>query len=74
MSKVCTRELQITYEYGFNELGLNKIWTEIYEFDEKKKILYEQFGFKQDGLLRENYWFDGRWWDSIILSKLFSDR
>ena len=60
--------------YGFNELGLNKIWTEIYEFDEKKKLLYKNFNFKQDGLLRENYWFDGKWWDSIILSKLFSDR
>ena len=65
---------KLLMNYGFNELGLNKIWTEIYEFDEKKKMLYKKFEFKQDGLLRENYWFDGRWWDSIILSKLFSDR
>jgi len=56
--------------YGFNELGLNKVWTEIYEFDDKKKKLYDKFGFSQDGLLRENYFYDGKWWDSRILSLL----
>ena len=56
--------------YGFNELGLNKAWTEIYEFDHKKKKLYDKLGFKQDGLLRENYFYDGKWWNSRILSLL----
>ena len=56
--------------YGFNELFLNKIWTEIYEFDDKKKAMYNTFGFKQEGLLRQNYWYDGKWWDSRILSLL----
>jgi len=60
-------------EYGFNELYLNKIWTEIYEFDNKKKELYDKFGFQQDGLLRQNYWYDGKWWDSRMLSLLNSD-
>jgi len=64
---------KLLLDYGFKELCLNKIWTEIYEFDGKKKALYDKFGFHQDGLLRQNYWYDGRWWDSIILSKLISD-
>jgi RimJ/RimL family protein N-acetyltransferase len=59
--------------YGFNELGLNKVWTEIYEFDTKKKKLYDKFGFHQDGLLRENYFYDGKWWNSRILSILAKD-
>jgi len=57
-------------EYGFSELSLNKIWTEIYEFDDKKKELYERLGFNVDGVLRQNYWYQGRWWDSFILSLL----
>ncbi len=57
-------------DYGFNELSLNKVWTEIYEFDKKKKELYDAIGFHQDGLLRQNYFNDGRWWDSRILSIL----
>jgi len=64
---------KLLIDYGFRELSLNKVWTEIYEFDEKKKLLYEKFGFKQDGKLRENYWYDGQWWDSIILSILASE-
>jgi hypothetical protein len=61
---------RLVLNYGFNELNLHKIWTEIYEFDNKKKALYDKFGFKQDGLLRDNYFYDGRWWDSRIISLL----
>jgi len=59
--------------YGFKELCLNKIWTEIYEFDTKKAALYDKFGFNQDGFLRENYWYNGKWWGSRILSLLNSE-
>jgi len=65
-----TDACRVLLDYGFNELGLNKVWTEIYEFDDKKSALYDEFGFQQDGLLRQHYWHDGRWWDSRILSLL----
>jgi len=64
---------QLLLDYGFNELCLNKVWTEIYEFDDKKKTLYDKFSFQQDGLLRQNYWYDGKWWDSRILSLLIKE-
>ena len=64
---------ELLMRYGFNELCLNKIWTEIYEFDDKKKDLYLGIGFQQDGLLRQNYWYDGKWWNSRILSILSSE-
>jgi RimJ/RimL family protein N-acetyltransferase len=64
---------RLLFDHGFNELNLNKIWTEIYEFDSKKKELYDKFGFHQDGLLRQNYFYDGTWWDSRILSLLSQD-
>lgn len=61
---------KILLSYGFEELGLNKVWTEIYEFDKKKDELFRKIGFKQDGVLRQNYFFTNRWWDSKILSIL----
>ena len=61
---------RIMLDYGFGELNLNKIWTEIYSFDIKKKKLYDKFGFKLDGLLRQNYFYGGRFWDSRIVSIL----
>lgn len=64
---------KLLFDYGFNELNLNKIWTEIYEFDTPKKKLYDRLGLAQDGLLRQNYFYDGKWWDSRIMSILADD-
>lgn len=61
---------ELLFNYAFNELNLNKIWTEIYEFDNKKKNLYVSMGFKVDGTLRQNYFYDGKWWNSYVLSLL----
>lgn len=61
---------KLLLDYGFNQLGLHKIWTEIYEFDEKKIKLYEKLNFHVDGILRENYYYGGKWWNSYILSIL----
>lgn len=64
---------RVLLNYGFEELGFNKVWTEIYEFDDRKRKLYDKIGFKQDGLLRQNYYSDGRWFDSRILSILATE-
>ncbi|NME95936.1 GNAT family N-acetyltransferase [Clostridium cochlearium] len=64
---------KLLFNYAFNELNLNKIWTEIYEFDDKKKSLYDSLGFKVDGVLRKNYFYNGKWWNSYILSLLKDD-
>ncbi len=61
---------QLLLSYAFDNLGLNKVWTEIYVFDKAKKDLYEKAGFSVDGILRENYFYNGRYWDSYILSYL----
>jgi RimJ/RimL family protein N-acetyltransferase len=63
----------LLFKYAFGELYLNKIWTEIYEFDQLKNNLYLSLGFKQDGLLRQNYYYDNRWWDSRIMSLLSAE-
>ena len=64
---------ELLFDYGFGEIGLHKIWTEIYDFDSKKYDLYTRMGFAQDGLLRENYFHNGKWHDSRIMSLLASD-
>lgn len=64
---------KLLFNYGFNELGLQKIWTEIYEFDNKKYELYHKMGFHDDGILRNQYFYDGKWWNSYILSLLATE-
>ena len=58
-------------DYGFKNLNLHKIWMELYEFDKKKIDFFKtEFNFKQDGLLRDNCFEDGRYWNSLIISLL----
>jgi len=58
-------------KYGFHDLNLNKIWMELYEFDNKKLEFFDKyFGFKIDGKLRQNAFYQGRYFDSYIISIL----
>ena len=61
---------KLLFKYAFDELRLNKIWTEIYIIDERKINLYKKLGLKIDGILRENYYHDGKFIDSYIFSIL----
>jgi len=62
---------QLLVDYGFKNLNLNKLWMELYEFDsEKIDFFTNEFNFKQDGLLRDNCFEDGRYWNSLIISLL----
>jgi RimJ/RimL family protein N-acetyltransferase len=65
---------QLLIQYAFDTLNLNKVWMELYEFDLKKiEFFTTQFNFKQDALLRQNCFADGRYWDSWIISLLRSE-
>ena len=60
----------LLFDYAFKELGLNKVWTELYEFDNKKIDLYSKLGMTIDGRWRKQYYYNGRWWDSLLLEIL----
>ena len=64
------RTMDALLAYGFDELNLNKVWTEIYAFDEKKHTLFEAYGMHRDGVLRQNYFYDGAYQDSHVYSIL----
>ena len=62
---------QLLIDYGFKKLNLHKIWMELYEFDsEKIDFFMNEFNFKQDGLLRDNCFENGRYFNSYMLSLL----
>jgi RimJ/RimL family protein N-acetyltransferase len=54
--------------YGFENLNLHKVWTELYSFDERKVALFTRLGFARDAVLRDNAYEDGRYHDSYIYS------
>jgi RimJ/RimL family protein N-acetyltransferase len=60
----------IMARYGFKELGLHRLWAEIYDFDDLKQIFFENVGFKLEGRHRETHWSEGKWHDSLFYSLL----
>lgn len=60
----------IMAQYGFKELGLHRLWAEIYDFDNPKMIFFENLGFKLEGRHRETHWSEGKWHDSLFYSLL----
>lgn len=60
---------RLLIDYGFQNLNLHKIWMELYEFDTLKiEFFINTFSFKQDGLLRDNCFEDGKYYNSLVLS------
>jgi RimJ/RimL family protein N-acetyltransferase len=66
---VAKEAAQLLIDYGFKELNLHKIWMELYEFDKMKiEFFVKEFDFVKDGKLRDNCFYEGKYWDSYIIS------
>lgn len=68
--KETTDSINLLSTYGFGELGLHKLYVEIYSFVKETIRLYESLDFKKDGILRDVVWRNGKWWNSVIYSKI----
>ena len=64
---------QIMMKYGFEELNLHRLWSEIYSFDEAKKVMFDRLGFKLEGVHKETHWTEGRWCDSLFYGYVMHD-
>ena len=73
-SDISKESVKLLIDYGFNNLNLNKIWMELYEFDNLKIDFFtKNFGFQKDALLRDNCYEDGKYYNSLIISLLKRD-
>jgi RimJ/RimL family protein N-acetyltransferase len=61
---------RLMINYAFHELGLHRLWAEIYDFDEQKIKFFKKLGFKLDGCHRETHWTEGKWCNSLFYSLL----
>lgn len=56
--------------WGFGELNLHRIELEVYEFNVRARRMYERVGFAHEGVRRQCYYHDGRYFDSYRMSVL----
>ena len=56
---------ELMIKYGFNELNLHRLWTEIYSIDSKKRLFFDKLGFIEEAIHKETHWTEGNWVDSL---------
>jgi len=64
---------KVMIKYAFEELGLNRLWSEIYSFDHAKVDFFNSLGFQLEGTHRQTHWAENKWHDSFYFSLLASD-
>jgi len=72
-TRLAPEAARLLIRYGFDELGLHRLWSEIYAFDSAKQCLFEALGFQLEARYRQSHWTEGGWHDSLIYGLLSSD-
>ena len=62
--------IKLLLEYGFNNLNLNNIMLNVYEFNKGAIKVYESLGFKKFGTRHKSYYFKGKFYDEIQMEIL----
>jgi len=62
--------LLMVFDEAFFSMGIHKVWAECYEFNQALGLYKNGLGMHEDGRLRHNQFYDGKYWDSIMLSVL----
>jgi ribosomal-protein-alanine N-acetyltransferase len=56
--------------FGFLELGLHRVTSYCLAENVASARVLEKVGMRPEGRLRENEWFAGRWWDTLLFGIL----
>ena len=59
-----------TIDFGFREMGLHSIEANINPNNLRSTKMLEKCGFVKEAHFRENYYYDGKFLDSVIYSLL----
>lgn len=65
--------LEAIIDHGFTGLGLHRIEALVGSNNTPSLRLMNKFGFVKEGVLREHYFIDDKYEDSVVFSKLRAD-
>ncbi len=52
-----------TLDWAFDMAGMHRVMIKAFEYNYGARKLYERLGFKHEGIAREMFWHNGRFWD-----------
>ena len=53
-------------DFGFRRFGVHRIWADCVADNIGSAHVLQKLGMKLEGHLRENQYYKGRWWDTLI--------
>ena len=56
--------------YGFDSLGLHRIWAECNADNAASAHVLEKIGMRREAHFREHDYFKDRWWDTLVYAML----
>ena len=65
-----TEAARAIVEFGFGTLKLHRIWSWCIADNVGSARVLQKLGMRQEGRLRENEYFKGRWWDTLMFGVL----
>lgn len=64
---------RLIIDYGFKQLGMHRIFLHVYSHNLRAQRVYAKVGFINEGTLRESYFRDGRYYDTLIMGIMESE-
>lgn len=64
---------RLILKHGFEELGLHRVTLEVYSHNPRAICVYEKVGFVHEGALRESYFRNGEFHDTLVMGILESE-
>jgi ribosomal-protein-serine acetyltransferase len=70
---IVTNCVKAICSYGFCTLNLNRIWLKCANLNHKSQAIPERIGFTKEGVLRDNEYLNGKYYDSFMYGILKRD-
>jgi UDP-4-amino-4,6-dideoxy-N-acetyl-beta-L-altrosamine N-acetyltransferase len=65
-----TETTDLVVGYAFDTLNLHRVWLHVYEDNKRAIRVYEKLGFVREGLLRQDSFRRGRYWNTVVMGLL----
>jgi len=68
-----TDAIRTLLRFAFEELNLNRVQLDVFDFNERARRCYRRCGFREEGILRQAHYAEGRYHDVVRMAILRSD-
>jgi len=62
--------VKLTLDFVFKQLNINKVAVRVLDYNAKAIEFFKKIGFKEEGLLRQDYFADGKYYDIHVMGLL----